>query len=101
MAVWGAERQEEAEVKYHSCFTLTFHPVPQAHGDLVIYAATDEEQIRVCPIAAHKHACTRLTHGGSRYAVASSLDRHSNRWLNLCLNETNEFSFIFFFCAPL
>lgn len=55
MAVWGAEQQEEAEVKYHSCFTLTFHPVPQARGDLVIYGATDEEQIRV-----HlPHGCTQ------------------------------------------
>lgn len=58
----------------------------------------------ICPMAAHKHGYTRLTHGGSSYAVASSLDRHSNRWLNLCfqlLNETNEFLFFFFFCAPL
>lgn len=43
----GEEEQEEAEVKYHSCFMLTFHPVPPASGGLVIYGTTDVEQIKI------------------------------------------------------
>ena len=58
MGVWGAVEQEEAEVKYHSCLTLMFPLVPQAHGDLVIYGAALEEQIRIQ--LAHKHVYTRL-----------------------------------------
>lgn len=47
VGAWGAEEQEEAEVKYHSCSMLTFYPVPLASGDLVIYGATDAEQIKI------------------------------------------------------
>lgn len=47
VGAWGAEEQEAAEVKYHSCFMLTFHPVPPASGDLVIYGATGAEQIKI------------------------------------------------------
>lgn len=47
MAAGGAETQEEAEVKYHSCSMLTFYPVPLASGGLVIYGATDVEQIKI------------------------------------------------------
>lgn len=55
MGVWGAVEQEEAEVKYHSCLTLMFPLVPQAHGDLVIYGAALEEQIRI----QLPHRCTQ------------------------------------------
>lgn len=54
MSIWGAVEQEEAEVKYHSCLTLMFPLVPQAHGDLVIYDAVLEEQIRI----QLPHGCT-------------------------------------------
>lgn len=41
VGAWGAKEQEEARVKYHSCFMLTLRPVPPASGDLVIYGTTD------------------------------------------------------------
>lgn len=63
MGVWGAVEQEEAEVKYHSCLTVMFPLVPQAHGDPVIYeAALESTSEYSCPIAAHKHVYTRLMH---------------------------------------
>lgn len=55
VGIWGAVQQEEAEVKYHSCLTLMFALVPQAHGDLVIYGAALEEQIRI----QLPHSCTQ------------------------------------------
>lgn len=61
MGVWGAVQQEEAEVKYHSCFTLMFSPVPQAHGDLVIYDAVVEEQIRIHLSHSCTHTCLYQT----------------------------------------
>lgn len=46
--IWGAVKQEEAEVKYHFyTISLMFPLVPQGHGDLVIYGAVLEEQIRI------------------------------------------------------
>lgn len=47
VGVWGVVQQEEAEVKYHSCLTLVIPLVQLAHGELVIYDAAKEEQIRI------------------------------------------------------
>lgn len=60
MGIWGIAGQEEAEVKYHSCLTLMFPLVPRAHGDLVIYGAALEEQIRIQ--LPHSYTQTSQTH---------------------------------------
>ena len=83
VGVWGAVEQEEAEVKYHSCLTLMFPLVPQAHGDLVIYgnSAGGADQNTAAPFAAHKHVYTRLTR---------KLRSHTSSLVNLRSNQRSD-----------
>lgn len=62
VGIMGVGEQEEADVKYHSCLTLMFPLVPQAHGDLVIYDAALEEQIRVQLPPRCSQTCVYQTH---------------------------------------